>query len=100
MPRTEDTHSQERALYSPEYYSSLIAGLVHKLNNVTTVLSGHSGLILMDSNLPREIRDPVVRRKRKARYALSTKPVPDPLPGGALVGKVPGHDQKWSSASW
>jgi hypothetical protein len=38
-----------------------------------------------------------VRRKRKARHALSTKPVPDPLPGGALVGEVPGHDRKWSS---
>src|SRR5271169_4685247 len=32
----------------------------------------------------REIRDPAVRRKRKARHALSTKPVPDPLSRGAL----------------
>ena len=40
----------------------------------------------------REIRDPAVRRKRKARHALSTKPVPDPLPRGALVGEIPGHD--------
>jgi signal transduction histidine kinase len=70
VPRTEDTHSQQRALYSPEYYSSLIAGLVHKLNNVTTVLSGHSGLILMDSNLPREIRDPV-EHMAKASQVLS-----------------------------
>lgn len=59
MSRTEDAQTPQRALYSPEYYSSLLAGLIHKLNNVTTVLSGHSGLILMDSNLPREIRDPV-----------------------------------------
>jgi signal transduction histidine kinase len=46
-------------LYSSEYYFSLLAGLIHKLNNVTTVLSGHSGLILMDAELPNEIRDPV-----------------------------------------
>ena len=48
----------------------------------------------------REIRHPAVRRKRKARHALSTKPVPDPLSRGTLVGEVPGHDRKWSSASW
>src|SRR5215467_12124966 len=35
-----------------------------------------------------------------ALIALSTKPVPDPLPCGALVGEIPGHGQKWSSASW
>ena len=29
-----------------------------------------------------------MRRKRKARHALSAKPVPDPLPRGALVGEV------------
>jgi len=43
---------------------------------------------------PREIRDAAVRRKRKARHALSDKLIPDPLPRGALVGEVPGHDGK------
>jgi signal transduction histidine kinase len=47
-----------------------LAGLIHKLNNVTTVLSGHSGLILMDSDLPREIRDPV-EHMAKATQLLS-----------------------------
>jgi hypothetical protein len=46
----------------------------------------------------REIRDAAVRRKRKARHALSAKPVPDPLPCGALFYGAPGHDRKWSSA--
>ncbi|HET9373729.1 MAG TPA: HAMP domain-containing sensor histidine kinase [Chthoniobacterales bacterium] len=70
MPRTENAQTPQRALYSPEYYSSLLAGLIHKLNNVTTVLSGHSGLILMDSDLPREIRDPV-EHMAKATQLLS-----------------------------
>ena len=70
MPRTENAQPPQRALYSPEYYASLLAGLIHKLNNVTTVLSGHSGLILMDSDLPREIRDPV-EHMAKATQLLS-----------------------------
>jgi hypothetical protein len=49
---------------------------------------------------PAKFGIPAVRRKRKARQALSTKPVPDPLSRGALVGEVPSHDRKWSSASW
>lgn len=70
MPRTENVQTPQRTLYSPEYYSSLLAGLIHKLNNVATVLSGHSGLILMDSDLPREIRDPV-EHMAKATQLLS-----------------------------
>jgi signal transduction histidine kinase len=70
VPRTENAHSSRRTLYSPEYYSSLLAGLIHKLNNVTTVLSGHTGLILMDSKLPRDIRDPV-EHMAKATQVLS-----------------------------
>jgi signal transduction histidine kinase len=70
VPRIENAQTPQRALYSPEYYSSLLAGLIHKLNNVTTVLSGHSGLILMDSDLPREIRDPV-EHMAKATQLLS-----------------------------
>src|SRR5215472_4506684 len=41
----------------------------------------------------REIRDTAMRRKRKTRHALSAKPVPDPLPRGALTGEVPDHDR-------
>lgn len=70
MAKNKNVYTPPRALYSPEYYSSLLAGLVHKLNNVTTVLSGHSGLILMDSKLPREIREPV-EHMAKATQVLS-----------------------------
>src|SRR5438270_5148512 len=48
----------------------------------------------------REIRDAAVRWKGKARQALSAKPVPDPLPRGALVVEAAGHDRKWTSAPW
>jgi len=36
-----------------------------------------------------------VRRKRKARHALSGKPVPNPLPRSAVVEEAPGHKGKW-----
>ncbi len=70
MLKPPSPSSPARTLYSSEYYSSLLAGLIHKLNNVTTVLSGHSGLILMDSDLAREIRDPV-EHMAKATQMLS-----------------------------
>ena len=40
-------------------------------------------------------RDAAVRRKRKARHALSGKPVPNPLPRSAVVEEAPGHEGKW-----
>ena len=40
-------------------------------------------------------RDAAVRRKRKARHALSGKPVPKPLPRSAVVEEAPGHKGKW-----
>jgi two-component system, cell cycle sensor histidine kinase and response regulator CckA len=70
VPSIEITQTPKRTLYSPEYYSSLLTGLIHKLNNVTTVLSGHTGLILMDADLPRDVRDPV-EHMAKATQVLS-----------------------------
>jgi hypothetical protein len=49
---------------------------------------------------PKQIASLTITRtaaEREAHHALSTKPVPDPLSRGALVGKVSGHDRKWSS---
>jgi two-component system, NtrC family, sensor kinase len=43
--------------YCAPYYSSLLAGLIHKLNNVTTVLTGNAGLLLMGEKLPRDLRE-------------------------------------------
>jgi signal transduction histidine kinase len=37
--------------FSAEYHAALLAGLIHKLNNIITVLSGHSGLLLLEPNL-------------------------------------------------
>ena len=48
---------QTEVPYSAPYYSSLLAGLIHKLNNVATVLTGNTGLMLMDEKLPRDVRE-------------------------------------------
>lgn len=45
--------------FPPQQYARLLAGLVHKLNNVITVLSGHTGLLLLQSKLSRSVREPV-----------------------------------------
>jgi signal transduction histidine kinase len=74
-----------RTLYSSEYYFNLLAGLIHKLNNVTTVLSGHSGLILMDEKLSDEIRDPV-ENMAKATQVLSLL-----VDEAAIVAKATPH---------
>jgi two-component system, cell cycle sensor histidine kinase and response regulator CckA len=42
--------------YPASYYSSLLRGLIHKLNNQLTVLTGNTGLLLMESKLPKEVR--------------------------------------------
>jgi signal transduction histidine kinase len=88
VPRTENAQSSRRALYSPEYYSSLLAGLIHKLNNVTTVLSGHTGLILMDSKLPRDIRDPV------EHMAKATQVLSQIIDEAAIVAKTTPHQSQ------
>jgi signal transduction histidine kinase len=46
-------------IFPPEYYASLLTGLVHKLNNVMTVLSGHSGLLEMEGDLPKDVEQSV-----------------------------------------
>jgi len=42
--------------YPANYYSSLLRGLIHKLNNQLTVLTGNTGLLLMESKLPKDVR--------------------------------------------
>jgi len=56
--------------FPASYYASLLAGLIHKLNNIITVLSGHSGLLLLEPNLSKEILEPV-KRMSKAAEMLS-----------------------------
>jgi signal transduction histidine kinase len=70
--------------FPAEYYAALIAGLIHKLNNIITVVSGHSGLLLLEPNLKGDILQPVQQMSRAAqllsRYidetAVITRAVP------------------------
>jgi signal transduction histidine kinase len=57
MPDFEQKPPQTEASYTAPYYSSLLAGLIHKLNNVATVLTGNAGLLMMGEKLPRDVRD-------------------------------------------
>jgi len=57
MSESEQKPVYAEVPYSAPYYSSLLAGLIHKLNNVTTVLTGNAGLLLMGEKLPRDIRE-------------------------------------------
>jgi signal transduction histidine kinase len=52
--------------YPADYYASLLVGLIHKLNNVITVLSGHSGLLLLEPNLKADVLQPVQQMSRAA----------------------------------
>jgi two-component system, NtrC family, sensor kinase len=42
-----------------DFHQRLAVGLVHKLNNVISVMTGHCGLLLMDDELPNEIRNSI-----------------------------------------
>jgi signal transduction histidine kinase len=52
--------------FPANHYASLLAGLIHKSNNIITVLSGHSGLLLLEPNLSEKIVEPVRRMSRAA----------------------------------
>ena len=59
-PATDAAGNQANPVYfPPQHYTRLLTGLVHKLNNVITVLSGHTGLLLLQPKLSRSVRDPV-----------------------------------------
>ncbi len=57
MSDSEQKPNHTDAPYTASYYSSLLAGLIHKLNNIATVLTGNSGLMLMEEKLPRDVRE-------------------------------------------
>jgi signal transduction histidine kinase len=52
--------------FPAHHYASLLAGLIHKSNNIITVLSGHSELLLLEPNLSEEILQPIRRMSRAA----------------------------------
>jgi signal transduction histidine kinase len=52
--------------YPAEYYAALLSGLIHKLNNVITVFTGHSGLLLLEPDLKPDVLQPVQQMSRAA----------------------------------
>ncbi|HTC13014.1 MAG TPA: HAMP domain-containing sensor histidine kinase [Chthoniobacterales bacterium] len=52
--------------FTTDYYASLLVGLIHKLNNVITVLTGHFGLMLLDPDLKPDISQPLQQMYRAA----------------------------------
>jgi signal transduction histidine kinase len=57
MSDSEQKPNHAEVPYAASYYSSLLAGLIHKLNNIATVLTGNSGLMLTEEKLPRDVRE-------------------------------------------
>ena len=53
--------------FSAEYHAALLAGLIHKLNNIITVLSGHSGLLLLEPNLKGDTLQAIQQISRAAQ---------------------------------
>ena len=81
MPESEQKPIQTAAPYTASYYSSLLAGLIHKLNNVATVLTGNTGLLLMDESLPAKVRESL-EQMTKAIHQLTSI-----LDEAAIAGK-------------
>jgi signal transduction histidine kinase len=61
-----DTRVSPAPGFPAAYYCSLLAGLVHKANNILTVLTGHSGLLLLEPTLSEETLQPIRRISRAA----------------------------------
>jgi signal transduction histidine kinase len=59
LPETKSTGNAAPVYFPPQQYTRLLAGLIHKLNNVITVLSGHTGLLLLQPKLSRAVREPI-----------------------------------------
>jgi signal transduction histidine kinase len=57
MSDSQKMPMQTEVPYTTPYYSALLAGLIHKLNNVATVLTGNTGLLLLGEKLPRDVRE-------------------------------------------
>ena len=64
--KTQPSNSNAEG-FPAEYYAALLAGLIHKLNNIITVVSGHSGLLLLEPNLRADILQPVQQVSRAAQ---------------------------------
>ena len=70
MKERTDSGRLQSPGFPANYYASLLTGLIHKSNNLLTVLSGHSGLLFLEPNLSEEVLQPV-RRMAQAAETLS-----------------------------
>ena len=70
MKERPDSGRSRSPGFPADYYASLLTGLIHKSNNLLTVLSGHSGLLFLEPNLSEEVLQPV-RRMAQAAETLS-----------------------------
>jgi len=64
--KTQPSNSNTES-FPAEYYAALLAGLIHKLNNIITVVSGHCGLLLLEPDLSGDILQPVQQMSRAAQ---------------------------------
>lgn len=84
MPQTLTSNSSARNDFPVEYHRALINGLIHKLNNLITVIAGHTGLLLLEPKLSRKVREPLehmaVAAQLLSRFideaAILSKPTP------------------------
>lgn len=59
MPQPSTSHDSGRNDFPVEYHRALINGLIHKLNNLVTVVAGHTGLLLLEPKLSGKVREPL-----------------------------------------
>ena len=64
--KTQPSNSNTES-FPAEYYAALLAGLIHKLNNIITVVSGHCGLLLLEPDLSGDVLQPVQQMSRAAQ---------------------------------
>lgn len=59
MPKISTSQLLIKSDFPEEYHRALINGLIHKLNNLLTVLAGHTGLLLIEPKLSSDLREPL-----------------------------------------
>lgn len=70
-------------IFPPGYHASLLTSLIHKLNNIITVLLGHSGLLEMETGLSGDALQSI-QQMSKAIQTLSRY-----IDEAAIVSKAP-----------
>lgn len=93
MPKISPSHPAAKNDFPAEYHRALLGGLIHKLNNLITVVAGHTGLLLLERRLSGKLREPLQHiasaSQLLSRYideaAILSKPTPLRLQRVVLV---------------